>query len=142
MVKIFINYLVPNKIVLNRSISHYPYLLTLALFASILCFSSSITVFNPFLFTPYLSFSSFSLRFFFNLSSPSHYFSRKLTSYLSLFISPSVLRFHLGSFLSLCSAFFNPICSAIHTVAALFKLFISVMLLLFKYLIASLSLSV
>ena len=72
------------------------YLLTLALFASILCFSSSIAVFNPFIFTRYFHLIHSICVFFFNPSSPLDFLSRQLTSCISLFISPSILRFHLG----------------------------------------------
>ena len=126
---------------LNCSILWWHHL-PLALFASIRCFSSSITVFNRFLFTLYFLFNSLTLRLFFNPSSPLTSLSIKSTSCLSFFISPSVLRFLLRWFFFLCSAFFNPIRSAIQVVAALVKLFVSAMLLIFKYFISSLTLSV
>ena len=99
------------------------YLLTLTL-ASILCFSSSITVFNPFLFTLYLSFNSLNLLFFFSPNSPLASLSRKLTSCLSLFISPSIVLFNLVHFPPLYSGLYNPIYSASQTLAALIKLFL------------------
>ena len=68
------------------------YLLTKALLASALGFSSSITVFNPFLFTLYLLFY---LHFVLNVSSCLDSLSKKLTFFLSLFISSSILVFHL-----------------------------------------------
>ena len=80
--------------------------------------------------------------FFFNLSSSLTSFSREFTSILSLFISPSTLRLQFCLFFFLCSAFFNPIWSITQTLAALIKLFVSVMFLLFKYLIASFTLYV
>ena len=73
------------------------YLFTFVLFASILCFSSSITVFNPFL-TLYFSYSSFTFCFFFDLNSPFKSTVSKFTFSASFFISPSILCFHLGSF--------------------------------------------
>ena len=82
------------------------YLLTSAIFPSIFCFSSSITVFNSFLFTLYLSFNSLNLHvffvclFFFNSNYPLDSLSRKLTSWVSLFVCPSILCFHPGPFFS------------------------------------------
>ena len=104
---------------------------------NILCFSSSITVFRPSLLTLYLSFNSLNLRFLFNPSSVLIFLSIKLTSCLSLFICSSMLRFHLGSILFLCSAPFKRICPVIRTLAAMIILFVCVMLLLSRYLIAS-----
>ena len=46
------------------------YILNFALFPSMLCFNSSITVFNPFFLTLYFSYSSFIFFFFFNPNSP------------------------------------------------------------------------
>ena len=115
------------------------YLLTLALFASILCLSFPITAFNLFLSNLYLSFNSLNLWFFFNPSSPLDSLSRKLTTCLSLYISPLILCFHLSSFFFQCSAFLNPIHSATNTLEALIKLLVSVMLLSFKYLITLLT---
>ena len=83
-----------------------------------------------------IEFSVQRLRCFFNPSSLLGFLSRKLTSCLSLFLSPSVLRSYLGSFFLLRSAFFNPTRPATHALAGLIRLFVSVMLLLFKYLIA------
>ena len=51
---------------------------------------------------------------------------------LSLFISPSILLFHLDSLFFLFFAFFNSICSATHTIATLIKLFVSAMFLAFQ----------
>ena len=56
--------------ILSKLFSFLMIFLTLALFASILCFSSSITVFKLFLFTLYLLLNSLNLHFFFNPSSP------------------------------------------------------------------------
>ena len=111
------------------------YLLTLALFASILCFRS--TVFNPFLFTIYLSFISFNFRFFLNCSSLLTSFSRSQSLHILLnrTFPPWFIFFRWF-------AFFNPIRSTTQAFAALIKLFVSVMLLLCKYLIISLTLSV
>ena len=70
------------------------YLLTLALFAS---------------------FNSLSLCFLFNSISPLDSLSGKLTFCLNLFISPSILHFHLDSFFFVCSAFYNqfyPLCQS------------------------------
>ena len=78
----------------------FSYLLTLALFAS---------------------FNSVNLCFLFNSISPLDSLSRKLTFCLNLFISPSILRFHLDSFFFLCCAFYNPIGSASPTLAVLRK---------------------
>ena len=80
--------------------------------------------FNLFLCTLYLSFNFFNLHFFFNVSSSLTSLSTKLTSCLSLFISSSILRFHLFSFFVICSYFFNPIRSATQTLAAVIKLFL------------------
>lgn len=71
------------------------YLLNLALFANILCFSFSITVFNTFLFIMYFSFSTFKLRFVFNSISPLNFLSRKLTSFSASLYPP---RSYLASF--------------------------------------------
>ena len=91
------------------------YLFTFALFASILCFISSVTVFNPFFLTIYFSYSSFIFCFFFDPNFPFKSLVNNFASCLSFFISPSILFFYLGSFFSLQSLFFNPICSGTHT---------------------------
>ena len=70
--------------------------------------------FQPFYFHSVFSLNSLNLRFFFNPSSPLDFLYRKLTSSLSLFISPLILHFHLGSFFFLCSAFFNPLVPDVH----------------------------
>ena len=126
---------------LNYSILCW-YLITLALvttsFASVPQSQFSIIFFSLYIF--HLIHSIFV--FFFNPSSPLTSLFRKLTSFLSHFISPSIPCFHLCSFLVLSSAFFYRICPAIWAVAALINFFVSLMLLLFKYLIASLTVSV
>ena len=76
------------------------YLFTFSVFTSILCFSSSITVFNPFLLILFFSYSSFIFCFF---CDPKFLFKslvNKFTSYRNFFISPSVMRVHQGLFLS------------------------------------------
>ena len=128
--------------ILSKLFNHCTYLLIFAVFASIFCFNFTVTSFNPFLFTPYLSFNSLNLLFFFKPISPFDSPSRKFIFCFSLFLSPSVPLFYLGSFIFLPFAFFNPNYSATHTLAALIKLFVFVILLLFKYLIAPFPLSV
>ena len=116
------------------------YLLTLALLQASFASAPQSQISMPFfsLYTFHLILSI--LRFFFNPSSSITSVSRKLTTSINFFISLSILRFHLGSFCFLCSGFLNSIRSANQTLAALIKLFASLMLSLLKYLITSLTL--
>ena len=86
------------------------YLLILALFASILCFSSWII--SPFLFTLHLSFNLLNLHFIFNPSFPLDSLSRNLISCLSLVISPTIDYFsilvHFSSYTLLSSTLSIP----------------------------------
>ena len=80
--------------------------------------------------------------FFFISSSSLDSLSINLNSCNSLFISPSILRFYLGSFFFRFSDFFSPIHSATNTTASLNKLLVSAMLLLFGYVVTLLTLPV
>ena len=80
----------------------------LAAFASILCFNSSITVVKPFLFTSYFSSISLAFPYLRVPICPLFALSRMLISFLSCFISSSILPFHHGSFFFPHSYFLRP----------------------------------
>ena len=82
------------------------YLFTFALFASILCFSSSVTVFNPFLLTLYISYSYFIFCFPFKVSCQQVYV---LSQFLYISFNSASRILHLGSYFSL----FSPILSVL-----------------------------
>ena len=101
----------------------WSYLLTSALFASLLCFRSSITVSSSFLFTLYLSFSSLNSRF-------QSQFSLRLRFQSVYILSQSLYTLLNHTFPSWLIFL---ICH-LHTIGALIKLFIFEMLLLFQIL--------